>query len=150
MPWSNFWKNPVYMEVRGVTLVLNFQQMSEWTKAFDHFTTNEQIMAAFAAELTNKLKEKFGGSKDNTVGYMGAMFDNLRISVKDIHIRFEQGLDDGQELPSALGASLESLELLTVDLQGNETKFYTRGSTSEMIQKKLSLENLRFYHQGNL
>jgi hypothetical protein len=150
VPWSNFWKNPVYVEVRGVTLVLNFQQMSEWTKAFGHFTSNEQIMATFAAELTNKLQEKFGGSKDNTVGYMGAMFDNLRISVKDIHIRFEQGLDDGQELPSALGASLESLELLTVDLQGNETKFYTRGSTSEMIQKKLSLENLRFYHQGNL
>lgn len=136
------------MEIEGLTLILNFEEIGKWGIAEDHFNLqNDKFMSTYE-NLIAKLEEKLENEAKKKNTYFGKVFDNLKISVKDIHVRFEQGLGE-KETSSALGANLKSLRLFTVN-DKDEDAFVKRECLNTEINKKVIIEELSVYTHDQL
>lgn len=76
------------------------------------------------------------------------MLDNLYLSVKNIHIRFEErALSNSASRPYSFGISLESLDLFAVDAKDQKV-FVDRSKlnmSEALFRKKVEMRNFSVY-----
>ncbi|XP_062075398.1 uncharacterized protein LOC133779453 [Humulus lupulus] len=101
----------------------------------------EMRLVEKAQQLKSEVNQSWLGSLINTI------VGNLKLSISNIHIRYEDG-ESNPGHPFAAGVTLEKLLAVTVDDNGNET-FITGGSL-DRIQKSVELDRLALYLDSDI
>ncbi|CAN8324888.1 unnamed protein product [Cochlearia groenlandica] len=91
--------------------------------------------------LQTEMNKSWVGSLINTV------IGNLKLSISNIHIRYED-LESNPGHPFSAGVTLEKLSAVTIDESGKET--FITGGTLESIQKSVELDRLAFYLDSDM
>ncbi|KAL1194607.1 hypothetical protein V5N11_031431 [Cardamine amara subsp. amara] len=94
-----------------------------------------------ARRLQTEMNKSWVGSLINTV------IGNLKLSISNIHIRYED-LESNPGHPFSAGVTLEKLSAVTIDESGKET--FITGGTLESIQKSVELDRLAFYLDSDM
>lgn len=127
IPWKSLGSSPVQAQIEKILLVLSPKDPKDWklpettSLAFKH-----EALKAYSKLLVEKYTESLKNMKKdpNQKSFAGLMvekiIDNLQVTMKDIHIRFES-----ENESFCLGVSLESFQLHTINSKG-ESVFIDR------------------------
>ena len=152
VPWGKFSSEPVIVEVENVVLMLNFDESINFNNSKDHYEINnekfKQAYQTFNLKLQNKLanKEAKGALSDNSL--LAKIWDNIKISIKNVHLRFEQGYNSNRN-PCAIGINIKSMRIFTVN-QDKKEAFVKRTSVDHTTHKLLEIEDFIIYNQSDL
>ena len=115
IPWAKLSSAPVEVELSGLYLVLTEKDPSQWQ--FDHpLAVQKRKNRINQLELNLKIQseKKLMSAEEELKGksftdrLTGKILDNLMISIRDIHLRFESG-------PISLGLVLQSVSCETTN-----------------------------------
>ncbi|MFS7909478.1 putative vacuolar protein sorting-associated protein [Helianthus anomalus] len=153
VPWKGLGKEPVIVLIDRVFILAHPASdgrsltPEEREKIFE--AKLQQIEEAESATLDAISKSKLGnsGGGNSWLGSLiGTIIGNLKISIGNVHIRYEDSISNPGH-PFAVGVTLAKLAAFTVDEKGNET-FDTSGALDK-LRKSLQLERLAMYHDSN-
>ena len=103
-PWR-LGSSPVKLYIDGLNLVLNFAEIGKFGMSSDFFEYKLKSLQNFYDSLIKKLEEQFEAGSSTNVSYTQTIVDNIFVSIKNIHIRFEQGETTNK---SAIGITLRN------------------------------------------
>lgn len=139
---------PVEVILNDLVLVLQTKDRSTWD---DLNCLDGSKIWAILENFKALVKEKFnttegnsgGEVKDEDIGgLVQKIIDNVKINITNIHIRLENGSEEGQNW--SCGAVLDSLQCFTCRTTG-EFVYTERKSTEDFLMKKLVLGKLAAY-----
>ncbi|GAB2263603.1 hypothetical protein Droror1_Dr00025737 [Drosera rotundifolia] len=140
VPWSRLGQDPVLVTLdRIFLLVVPSTQIEGYNEV-----TVQEAKRNLIRDMETKLLEK--AQTEMNKSWVGSLIDtiigNLRLSISNIHIRYED-TESNPGHPFAAGVTLEKLAAVTVDEDGNET--FATGGALDHIQKLVELERLAVY-----
>uniref|UniRef100_A0A1J3IIE4 Putative vacuolar protein sorting-associated protein 13A n=1 Tax=Noccaea caerulescens TaxID=107243 RepID=A0A1J3IIE4_NOCCA len=148
VPWSRLGQEPVvvyldriYVLAEPATDVEGCSEDSIQEKKRKLIREMETKLVERARRLHTEMNKSWMGSLVDTV--MG----NLKLSISNIHIRYED-LESNPGHPFSAGVTLEKLLAVTVDENGKET--FVTGGTLASIQKSVELDRLAFYLDSDM
>ncbi|PVU99655.1 hypothetical protein BB559_000513 [Furculomyces boomerangus] len=149
IPWANLKGQPMKMEIEDVTMVCKLR--------FNKKITDEQEKEEIIREQAQKMKELSdmellldqsylkGIQKEEDTSYAGQIItmiiDNLQITIKNIHLRYEDS-DSNSERRFSAGIVLSSLSIVSTNDQW--VPMYLT-NTSDSTHKQLNLDNFYIY-----
>ncbi|KAK1425948.1 hypothetical protein QVD17_14615 [Tagetes erecta] len=136
VPWKGLGKEPVIVLIDRVFVLAH-------PASDGRSITPEEREKIFEAKLQ---QIKSGGGNSWLGSLIGTIIGNLKISIGNVHIRYEDSVSNPGH-PFAVGITLAQLAAFTVDDKGNET-FDTTGALDK-LRKSLQLERLAMYHDSN-
>jgi vacuolar protein sorting-associated protein 13A/C len=147
IPWKSLSNSPVEIEFEDLLIIAQPKSQEDLMRiAINVFNDREKMLETFAANLEEKLKK---GGKEESAGYFSGLItkivDNVQVSIKNIHIRFECTLD--KNCSFNFGITLDTLNIYTTDERGNKI-FIDRSKTENAklpVNKKLVLDDFSFY-----
>jgi vacuolar protein sorting-associated protein 13A/C len=155
VPWTKLSSAPVEVELSGVYIVLRQEDQDRWEysdaveilKKKEAIETHEVTWEAKAEQkqLTAEQQLKQSSFSDKLTA---RVLDNLKITVKDIHVRLELSFADRS---FACGFSFQSITCITTDSRW-QSFFQDRqqsGKAGEAIHKLIALNSLGFYWQSD-
>ncbi|POO03120.1 Vacuolar protein sorting-associated protein [Trema orientale] len=148
VPWSRLGQDPVVVHLDRIFLLAEPATQVEGS-------TEDAIQEAKKSrvrEMEMKLLEKTQQLKSEVnKSWLGSLVStivgNLKLSISNIHIRYED-VESNPGHPFAAGVTLEKLLAVTVDDNGKET-FVTDGAL-DRIQKSVELDRLALYLDSNI
>lgn len=148
VPWSRLGQEPVvvyldriFLLAEPATDVEGCSEDSIQEKKRKLILEMETKLVERARRLHTEMNKSWVGSLVDTV--MG----NLKLSISNIHIRYED-LESNPGHPFSAGFTLEKLLAVTVDENGKET--FITGGTLASIQKSVELDRLAFYLDSDM
>jgi vacuolar protein sorting-associated protein 13A/C len=154
VPWTKLSSAPVEVELSGVYVLLHQENQDQWqysdiVEVLKKKEAIERHEAAWEAkreqkQLTPEQQLKQSSFSDKLTA---RVIDNLRITIKDIHVRLELGFEDRN---FTCGFCLQSITCITTD-QHWQSSFQDRqksGRAGEAIHKVVALNSLGFYWQS--
>jgi hypothetical protein len=147
IPWRNLSNSPVEVELEDIMVIAEPKSKEDLLQiAVNIYKDREKMLEDFASNLEEKFKK---GGKEESAGYFSGLItkviDNVQISVRNIHIRFECQLGPKQSFN--FGLTLDSLSIYTTDDRGNKL-FLDRSKAENSklpVNKKLMLNDFSFY-----
>lgn len=143
VPWSRLGQDPVLVQLDRIFLLAEPATHVEGSSedAVQEVKKNriremEMKLLESRQMLQTDMNKSWLGSLINTV------IGNLRLSISNIHIRYED-LESNPGHPFAAGVTLEKLLAVTIDDSGRET--FVTGGALDRIQKSVELERLAVY-----
>lgn len=154
VPWTKLNSAPVEVELSGVYVLLVQENQSRWEYSDDVEVLKkkealEKHEAAWEAKKEQKLMTPEQQLKQSSFSdkISARVLDNLRITIKDIHVRLELNFEDRI---FACGFCLQSITCFTTD--SNWQSFFQdrqkSGKAGEAIHKLLALNSFGFYWQS--
>ncbi|XP_057978559.1 uncharacterized protein LOC131164992 isoform X2 [Malania oleifera] len=148
VPWSRLGQDPVLVYLDRIFLLAEPATQVEGCSedAVQEAKKNlvreiEMKLLERTQQLKSEVNKSWLGSLINTI------IGNLKLSVSNIHIRYED-FESNPGHPFAAGVTLEKLSAVTVDDNGKET-FITSGAL-DCIQKCVELERLAIYLDSDI
>lgn len=140
VPWNNLSSKPVELFIDSISMVLALEDINQWYSQQSYLDFCTQLLDGVKDEMYKKLEEEFE-KQEKKSSFFEQIFDNLLISVKNIHIRIESS----QKQVFAFGGILEDFNIKSVDNQGSPV-FIKRQSNLDKVTKLVSFKNLILYH----
>lgn len=144
VPWNNLSGKPVEVEIDSISVILLLEDIAQWYSNQSYLEFCTALIEGVKDEMSKKLEEEFE-KQDKKSSFFEQIFDNLMVSVKNIHIRIENAL--GQ--PYCFGGILEDFSMKSVDSNGKSI-FVKRSSTLDKVTKMISFKNLVLYHDTKI
>lgn len=152
IPWSNLKGKPVKVIIEDVYLLASPIIINEFDPDEDAAREQKlkqeklQDLEALQSALTSNMgaaggKNEGASNESFTESLVTKIVDNLQVTIKHIHIRYE---DEGvlTESPYALGLTLEELSAVSTDLNWNPSFI---SITQSLTRKLLMLKNFSCY-----
>ncbi|XAR56953.1 hypothetical protein NMG60_11024930 [Bertholletia excelsa] len=152
VPWKSLGKEPVIVLIDRVFILAHpasdVRSLKEEDREKLFEAKLQQIEEAESATLEAISRSKLGSPSSGTWlgSLIGTIIGNLKISISNVHIRYEDSISHPGH-PFSCGVTLAKLAAVTTDDQGNET-FDTSGAL-DRLRKSLQLERLAVYHDSN-
>ncbi|XP_021768084.1 uncharacterized protein LOC110732449 isoform X1 [Chenopodium quinoa] len=149
VPWSKLGQDPVIVELDEIFLLAEPATHVDG----DSEDALQEAKRNRIREMEMKLLERAQRLKTDEVNksWLGSLIStiigNLKLSISNIHIRYEDGESNAGH-PFAAGVTLDKLSAFTVDNNGNET--FVTGGALDNIQKSVELERLAFYFNSDM
>lgn len=157
VPWNNLGGTPVVAEVNQLYLLVRPRSVDKghgvsedsWD-IFDKMYHNSRMSRVERKEKAwvkgLEKMEMHEGGRGQQRGFLKGLIDtvigNLQISIKNIHIRYEDGITRPGHVFSC-GFTLKQLSAFTVDGQGN--KAFIASKVMDALRKSLELERMSIY-----
>lgn len=148
VPWSRLGQDPVLVHLDRIFLLAEPETQVEGCSEDavqeakkSRVREMETRMLERAQQLKSEVNKSWLGSLINTI------IGNLKLSVSNIHIRYED-LESNLGHPFAAGVTLEKLSAVTVDDSGKET--FVTGGALDRIQKSVELDRLALYLDSDI
>jgi vacuolar protein sorting-associated protein 13A/C len=148
IPWSNLRGKPVKVNIEDVFLLAAPREDADFNaedqEKRDHAVKMEKLDSAELLKERNTegmSQEEQKKSQTFTASLVTAIVDNVQVSIKNIHIRYEDSISDPGH-PFALGITLESFDAVSTDENWKPTFIQ---STSSTTHKLASLKSLAVY-----
>lgn len=148
IPWSNLRGKPVHVNIEDVYLLAAPRENQDYDPADDAKRAHALKMEKLdSAELLKErssdgmTQEEQQKNQSFTASLTTAIVDNLQISVKNVHIRYEDSISDPGH-PFAAGLTLHQLSAVSTDDQWKPT--FVQGSASSS-HKLATLAALAIY-----
>lgn len=150
VPFKNLGSKPVEVFLDGLYLIVNPKGKNEWTfKDYRALKAKLENVEAFAADCLQKIaaKQIEKSKNDKDAGYIQKLtmkiVDNLQITIKNIHVRFEDTITNNY----SWGFCLDKIEIYTTNQSGFKT-FVDRtdnANKNEPMRKLLIISNAGLY-----
>jgi len=145
----------VEVHLEGIYLIFTPQAQKDW-QIMDTISPQikDQALKAYTEEALQKLEQKVkeGLANDGKMSFweriMVKVIDNIQISVKDVHIRFED--NTFRKSPYGFGFTLQDLSIVTTS-EIWEPQFIDRteeANRNRPLHKYLKLTNFSFYWES--
>lgn len=148
IPWSNLKGKPVRINIEDVFLLAAPREDADYDpveqEKREHALKMEKLDSAEILKERNTegmSQEEQQKSQSFTSSFVTAIVDNVQISVKNIHIRYEDSISDPGH-PFALGITLEGFDAISTDGEWQPTFIQ---SASDVTHKLASLKSLSVY-----
>ncbi len=148
IPWSNLHGKPVKINVEDVFLLAAPREDADYDpdeeERRQHAVKMEKIDSAEILKqrtTEGQTLEEQKKSQSFTQSLVTAIVDNVQVTVKNIHIRYEDSISNPDH-PFALGITLESFDAVSTDENWHPTFIQ---STSDTSHKLASLKSLAIY-----
>lgn len=148
IPWSNLRGKPVRINIEDVYLLAAPREDADYDPVEQEDRTHKLKMEKLDSAEMLKERNTEGMSQEEqkknqtfTANLITAIVDNVQVSVKNIHIRYEDSISDPGH-PFALGVTLEGFEAVSTDANWAPTFIQ---STSDTTHKLASLRSLAVY-----
>ncbi|EAR98083.2 amine-terminal region of chorein, A TM vesicle-mediated sorter (macronuclear) [Tetrahymena thermophila SB210] len=148
IPWSKLSSSPVPISMENIYLIIGPKKQSDWN--FQDKASIEKKLEninLYAKQCLDKLIQKSQKEEKSMLEKMTVkIIDNIQLSFKNIHIRWEDSLKG-----YSFGLTLQELQANTTDENWVPT-FIDRTKSEEInkpINKLLNLTNLRLYWNQN-
>lgn len=148
IPWSNLRGKPVKVDIEDVFLLAAPKEDADYDAAEEdkraHTLKMERIEGAEILRERNAegmSQEEQRRNQSFTQSMVTAVVDNLQISIKNVHIRYEDSISSPGH-PFAVGLTLKELSAVSTDADWNPTFIQ---STSEITHKLAVLGALSVY-----
>ncbi|KAF2103644.1 vacuolar protein sorting-associated protein 13 [Rhizodiscina lignyota] len=148
IPWSNLRSKPVRVNIEDVFILAAPREDADYDPEEEERRAHALKMEKLdSAELLKERNtegmsaEEQQKSQSFTASLVTAIVDNLQVSVKNIHVRYEDSISDPGH-PFALGISLEAFDAVSTDENWRPTFIQ---STSGTTHKLASLSSLAVY-----
>ncbi|KAF1991838.1 vacuolar protein sorting-associated protein 13 [Aulographum hederae CBS 113979] len=149
IPWSNLRGKPVKINIEDVFLLAAPKEDAEINAEEEdrraHALKMEKLDSAEMLKERNTegmSQEEQQKNQSFTASLTTAIVDNLQVTIKNIHIRYEDSISD-QGHPFALGITLESFDAVSTD--ENWTPTFIQSSSGGATHKLASLKSLAVY-----
>ncbi|KAK7309084.1 hypothetical protein RJT34_05549 [Clitoria ternatea] len=148
VPWSRLGQDPVLVYLDGIFLLA---EPATQVEGFSEDAIQEakksriQEMELKLWEKSQQLKSEMNKSWLGSL--IGTIIGNLKLSISNIHIRYEDG-ESNPGHPFAAGVMLDKLSAVTVDDTGKET--FITGGALDHIQKSVELDRLAIYFDSEI
>ncbi|KAJ0048722.1 hypothetical protein Pint_15724 [Pistacia integerrima] len=148
VPWSRLGQDPVLVYLDRIFLLAepetqvercSEEAVQEAKKS--RVREMEMKMLERAQQMKSEMNKSWLGSLINTI------IGNLKLSVSNIHIRYED-VESNPNHPFAAGVTLEKLSAVTADDSGKET--FVTGGALDRIQKSVELDLLAIYLDSDI
>ena len=149
IPWTKLTSSPIEISLDGLFILLSPQEKRNW----EYSEEGEIIKRKDLIESLEKKTEELSPEEEmKQKGFIekltGKILDNIKVTIKNIHIRFEYGLDSRN---FAVGLCLESIESYTTD-ENWEIHFTDRQDLKSAflsIFKVFNIKGLSIYWNTN-
>ena len=148
IPWSNLHGKPVKINIEDVFLLAAPREDADYDPVEDerrqHAVKMEKLDSAEMLKERSTEGQSLEEQKKNqsfTQSLVTAIVDNVQVTVKNIHIRYEDSISDPGH-PFAAGITLESFDAVSTDENWRPTFIQ---STSDTSHKLASLKSLAVY-----
>lgn len=128
IPWKSLGSSKIDVVIQGLQLIITEVPQNEWEcKNHKIIDQRKKEVTSYCESIVNDFTKKTekAGKEDEQQGYFGAMvtriIDNLQVTIKDIHIRYEDEITKKY----SFGVTLEELKIYTVNKKG-EPEFIDR------------------------
>ncbi|XP_058190168.1 uncharacterized protein LOC131307586 isoform X5 [Rhododendron vialii] len=148
VPWSRLGQDPVLVSLDRIFLLAEPATQVEGCSE----DTVQEVKKSQIREMEMKLLESRQLFKSEmNKSWLGSLIDtiigNLKLSISNIHIRYED-IESNPGHPFSAGVTLERLSAVTVDDNGKET--FVTGGALERIQKSIELKSLAVYLDSDI
>ncbi|KAJ2642431.1 Vacuolar protein sorting-associated protein 13, partial [Coemansia sp. RSA 1694] len=152
IPWSNLKGEPVRITIDNVYVLAaprfqgDFDPEREHEREYkrkmrrlenDDIMRQQQLLKTRAASTTGEEKKQASFTEQ----LIAKIVDNLQIVIKNIHVRYEDGVSNPEHL-FAVGATLGELSAVSTDAEWRQTFLHDSGS---VIRKMLKLAQFSMY-----
>jgi vacuolar protein sorting-associated protein 13A/C len=148
IPWSNLHGKPVKINVEDVFLLAAPREDADYDPEEEerrqHAVKMEKLDSAEmlkARSTEGQSLEEQKKSQSFAQSFVTAIVDNVQVTVKNIHIRYEDSISNPNH-PFSLGITLESFDAVSTDENWHPTFIQ---STSDTLHKLASLKSLAIY-----
>ncbi|EGR28183.1 hypothetical protein IMG5_181120, partial [Ichthyophthirius multifiliis] len=155
IPVSNIKSKPSKIEITNIFVLVSPKPFKEWNlEQLNTISYKQQIIdQAIKSFIEEKQKQEqnkqslYGESiqdKGKLSRLIAVVLDNIEISIKNVHFRFETNSSPFY----AWGITIGSIDIVTMSQDWAQKQFMdraTQGNKSESINKKLSFTNVGFY-----
>ncbi|KAF2812089.1 vacuolar protein sorting-associated protein-like protein vps13 [Mytilinidion resinicola] len=148
IPWSNLRGKPLKVNIEDVFLLAAPKEDAEYDAEEEerraHAVKMEKLDSAELLKERNTegmSQEELQKNQSFTASMVTAIVDNVQVSIKNIHIRYEDSISDPGH-PFALGITLEEFSAVSTD--ENWTPTFIQGSSSS-THKLATLGSLAVY-----
>jgi vacuolar protein sorting-associated protein 13A/C len=119
IPWKNLTTSKIEVLLEGFELIIAEVPTSEWVcKNTKIIEKRKKEIESFCDAVINDFSKKNEKGKENEEGYFSKLvvkiIDNLQVTIKDIHIRYEDEITKAY----SFGVTLEEFKLYTVNSKG--------------------------------
>jgi hypothetical protein len=147
VPWKSLSNSPVEIELEDLLVIAEPKSQADLMQiAVNIFKDRQKFLETYAAMIEDKLKK---GGKESEAGYFEKLvtkiIDNVQVSIKNIHIRFECSLNPKTHFN--FGVTLDGLTIFTTDERGVK-QFLDRSkkeNEGKPMHKRLFLNDFSFY-----
>ncbi|EPS74221.1 hypothetical protein M569_00532, partial [Genlisea aurea] len=148
VPWSRLGQDPVLVYLDRIFILAEPATVVEGSSE----DAVREAKKSRIREMEMKLLEsrqmlKSEMNKSWLGSLIGTVIGNLKLSISNIHIRYED-LESNPQHPFAAGVTLDKLLAFTVDDKGQET--FVTGGALEKTQKSLKLERMAVYLDSDI
>ncbi|CAI2385812.1 unnamed protein product [Moneuplotes crassus] len=151
VPWRSLSSQPVIVVLESLYLIITPQMKKEWEIIdFNNYEDKLRKLVTFGESIQDKIKNE---KSDDDNGYFSKLstkiLDNIQITVKNIHIRFEDSINASR--PYSFGFTLKELSAQTCNQQW-EYEYYDRTDNKNKdmpVFKLLLIEKFAFYWEAN-
>ncbi|KAF2089652.1 vacuolar protein sorting-associated protein 13 [Saccharata proteae CBS 121410] len=148
IPWSNLRGKPVHVQIEDVFLLAAPREDAEYDADEEERRSHAVKMEKLdSAELLRERNtegmspEEQQKNQTFTASLVAAIVDNLQVSVKNVHVRYEDSISDPGH-PFALGLTLDELSAVSTDENWKPTFIQ---NTSASTHKLATLGSLAIY-----
>nr|XP_027080056.1 uncharacterized protein LOC113703042 isoform X2 [Coffea arabica] len=142
VPWSKLGQDPVLVHLDRIFLLAEPSTQVESSSEDVVQEVKRNRIREMEMKLLESRKLQTEVNKSWLESLINTVIGNLKLSVSNIHIRYED-TESNPGHPFAAGVTLDKLLAVTVDDTGQET--FATGGALERIQKSVELERLAVY-----
>ena len=153
VPWKNLANSPLEITLDGVYVNMGSLPQNEWNFTnYQDTETKVAVLREYALDCLAKMAEAFenrdkqGEDSDSfTSRLLVKIIDNVQVTVRNIHVRFENDLNPAS--PFSVGLCLEEVLMYTTNAKW-QREFVDRTQPAhrgESLYKQLILSNLGLY-----
>ncbi|GKZ27080.1 hypothetical protein AbraCBS73388_003718, partial [Aspergillus brasiliensis] len=139
IPWSNLRGKPVKVDIEDVFLLAAPKEDQDYDPEEEekraHHLKMEKIESAEMLKERNTegmSQEEQRRNQSFTQSLVTAVVDNLQISIKNVHFRYEDSISSPDH-PFALGVTLKELSAVSTDSEWNPTFIQSTSSTTHKL-----------------
>jgi vacuolar protein sorting-associated protein 13A/C len=151
VPWAKLSSSSVEVRLEGLYIIISTQEKSRWEYSEQGDIINrKELIEAYETRRKELQEQKLLSAEEELKekGFLekltAKVLDNLKFVVQDVHIRFENSIDD--RVFSA-GLTLEKIECFTTNSEWSSefTDRHKTGNAKLCIYKLLNVISLAFY-----
>lgn len=150
IPWTRLASAPIEIKLDGLYVLLTPQEKKSWEYSEEgEIMKRKELLESLEKKPEELSPEQEQKQKSFIEKLTGKVIDNIRVTIKNIHIRFEYALDARS---FAVGVSLDSFESYTTDENWNMhfADRHQQGNKNMSIFKILKITDLCIYWNTSL
>ncbi|ESW28603.1 hypothetical protein PHAVU_002G003000 [Phaseolus vulgaris] len=148
VPWNRLGQDPVLVYLDRIFLLAEPATQVEGCSEDAVQEAKKIRIQEMELKLWEKSQQLKSEMNKSWLGSLiGTIIGNLKLSISNIHIRYEDG-ESNPGQPFAAGVMLDKLSAVTVDNTGKET--FITGGALDHIQKSVELDRLAVYLDSNI